>query len=106
MYHFRDQILSGNPQLFFVMNCDVCGDFPLLDMLEFHKAKGADGAHFTLLATEVNHEHLFIKSGAKSLMFYASNPNPVIVAIMCKTTMQSVRKMQVSSHNSIFSRQV
>jgi len=52
MYHFRDQILTGNPDLFFVMNADVCGDFPLQEMLEFHQA--VDSApHFTILGTEV-----------------------------------------------------
>ena len=53
MYHFRDQILSGSPELFFVMNCDVCGDFPLLDMLQFHRGRAENGSHFTILATEV-----------------------------------------------------
>ena len=52
MYHFRDQILSGDPELFFVMNSDVCGDFPLQDMLDFHRFIGPN-PHFTILATEV-----------------------------------------------------
>ena len=52
MYHFRDQILSGNPEAFFVMNCDVCGEFPFNEMLTFHRGKGS-GAHFTMLGTEV-----------------------------------------------------
>ncbi|MCL4132913.1 UNVERIFIED_CONTAM: hypothetical protein GTU68_051316, partial [Idotea baltica] len=37
IYHFRDQIKSGNPDAFFVLNGDVCGDFPLKEMLEFHR---------------------------------------------------------------------
>ena len=52
MYHFRDQILSGNPEAFFVMNCDACGEFPFNEMLTFHRGKGS-GAHFTMLGTEV-----------------------------------------------------
>nr|XP_027221212.1 mannose-1-phosphate guanyltransferase alpha-A-like [Penaeus vannamei] len=36
IYHFRDQISSGNPDAFFVLNGDVCGDFPLQEMLDFH----------------------------------------------------------------------
>jgi len=52
MYHFRDQILTGNPNLFFVMNADVCGDFPLQEMLEFHQSVDT-APHFTILATEV-----------------------------------------------------
>ncbi|KAK2176053.1 hypothetical protein NP493_690g02031 [Ridgeia piscesae] len=55
MYHFRDQILSGSPEAFFVMNCDVCGEFPLKEMLEFHQQKGT-GAHFTMLGTEATRQ--------------------------------------------------
>lgn len=54
MYHFRDQILTGNPDLFFVMNADVCGDFPLQEMLEFHQSMDT-APHFTILATEVRY---------------------------------------------------
>lgn len=36
MYHFRDQIRSGNPEAFFVLNGDVCTDFPLQEMFESH----------------------------------------------------------------------
>ena len=52
LYHFRDQILAGNPDYFFVMNADVCGDFPLKEMLEFHKSKPI-GTYCTVLGTEV-----------------------------------------------------
>ena len=52
MYHFRDQILTGNPELFFVINADVCGDFPLQEMLDFHRSVDSS-THFTILATEV-----------------------------------------------------
>nr|ACO15066.1 Mannose-1-phosphate guanyltransferase alpha-A [Caligus clemensi] len=36
IYHFRDQIRSGSPAGFFVFNGDVCADFPLRDLTEFH----------------------------------------------------------------------
>jgi len=55
MYHFRDQILTGNPDLFFVMNADVCGDFPLQDMLEFHLSIDTE-PHFTMLGTEATRQ--------------------------------------------------
>ena len=71
MYHFRDQILSGNPELFFVMNCDVCGDFPLFDMLEFHVGRGKNSSNFTILATEVfpwaSFSECFSSAGTSSL---------------------------------------
>ncbi|KAJ8929581.1 hypothetical protein NQ314_017718 [Rhamnusium bicolor] len=37
LYHFRDQIRYGNPDAFFVMNGDVCADFPLIELYNFHK---------------------------------------------------------------------
>ena len=52
LYHFRDQILAGSPDYFFVMNADVCGDFPLNEMLEFHKTKPKE-TYCTILGTEV-----------------------------------------------------
>jgi mannose-1-phosphate guanylyltransferase len=55
MYHFRDQILTGNPELFFVMNADVCGDFPLQEMLDFHLSIDTS-PHFTILATEATRQ--------------------------------------------------
>lgn len=39
MYHFRDQIRAGNPTAFFVLNGDVCADFPLQDLYEYHISK-------------------------------------------------------------------
>lgn len=40
IYHFRDQIRCGNTESFFVLNGDVCADFPLVEMLRFHQGKG------------------------------------------------------------------
>lgn len=42
MYHFRDQIRAGNPTAFFVLNGDVCADFPLEDLYNFHKSKNGE----------------------------------------------------------------
>lgn len=52
MYHFRDQILAGSPDYFFVMNADVCGDFPMVDMLKAHRS--VPQGYCTILGTEVN----------------------------------------------------
>lgn len=41
LYHFRDQIRIGNPDAFFVMNGDVCADFPLEELYKFHKEQPA-----------------------------------------------------------------
>ncbi|XP_075216156.1 GDP-mannose pyrophosphorylase A [Lycorma delicatula] len=55
MYHFRDQIRSGNPEAFFVLNGDVCADFPLEEMLTFHRSCG-EQALITVLATEATRQ--------------------------------------------------
>lgn len=36
LYHFRDEILRGNPQQFFVMHVDIACSFPLEEMLKAH----------------------------------------------------------------------
>ena len=53
MYHFRDQIRAGNPDYFFVMNGDVCADFPLHEILESHKESKA---LLTIMATEATRQ--------------------------------------------------
>ncbi|CAL4134090.1 unnamed protein product [Meganyctiphanes norvegica] len=55
IYHFRDQISSGNPDAFFVLNGDVCGDFPLQEMLEFH-TKLKDPSLLTIMGTEATRQ--------------------------------------------------
>lgn len=55
LYHFRDQILAGNPDYFFLMNADVCGDFPLVEMLDQHK-KSPTGICCTILCTEATRQ--------------------------------------------------
>ena len=52
-YHFRDQIRSGNPDAIFVMNGDVCSDFPLEAMLETHSVSKAT---LTIMTTEATRQ--------------------------------------------------
>lgn len=54
LHHFRDQIRAGSPDAFLVMNGDVCADFPLKQMLEFHSLKA--GAVATVLGTEATRQ--------------------------------------------------
>lgn len=49
IYHFRDQIKQGSPDGFFVMNSDVCCDFPLKKIINFHAGKPKEG--ITIVAT-------------------------------------------------------
>ncbi|KAB0399296.1 hypothetical protein E2I00_003114, partial [Balaenoptera physalus] len=51
LYHFRDQILAGGPEAFFVLNADVCSDFPLSTMLDVHRHQPHP---FLLLGTTAN----------------------------------------------------
>ncbi|XP_066947377.1 mannose-1-phosphate guanyltransferase alpha-A isoform X2 [Macrobrachium rosenbergii] len=55
IYHFRDQISSGNPDAFFVLNGDVCGDFPLKDILEFHTSLSTPSL-ITIMGTEATRQ--------------------------------------------------
>lgn len=59
IYHFRDQIVSGNPEAFFVMNADVSSAFPLTEMLSFQKEHGEPNS-FVLLATTVSSVELLL----------------------------------------------
>ncbi|PKK16887.1 hypothetical protein A306_00000097, partial [Columba livia] len=53
IYHFRDQILSGGAEAFFVLNADVCSEFPLQEMLEFWQGH-RDAHSFVILGTTAN----------------------------------------------------
>ncbi|XP_066467674.1 mannose-1-phosphate guanyltransferase alpha isoform X1 [Tiliqua scincoides] len=53
IYHFRDQILTGNPEAFFLLNADVCSEFPLKEMLDFHRQHGSPES-FLMLGTTAN----------------------------------------------------
>lgn len=51
LYHFRDAILKGKPDRFFVLNSDVCCSFPLSNMLNLFDTKDADAL---ILGTRVS----------------------------------------------------
>ena len=50
LYHFRDPILKGRPDRFFVLNADVCCSFPLEQMLRLFEEKDAEAV---ILGTRV-----------------------------------------------------
>ncbi|CAH8670093.1 unnamed protein product [Dicrocoelium dendriticum] len=79
IYQFRDQLLSGSPDLLFVMNGDVCCDLPLEGMLEFHASLGS-GDRFVVMATEATRQQS-MKFGCivenpetHEIMHYAEKP--------------------------------
>ena len=51
LYHFRDAILKGNPERFFVLNADICCSFPLNEMLKLFEEKDAEAI---ILGTRVS----------------------------------------------------
>jgi mannose-1-phosphate guanylyltransferase len=53
LYHFRDAILKGKPERFFVLNSDVCCSFPLEQMLQLFEEKDAEAV---ILGTRVSNE--------------------------------------------------
>ncbi|WPG98391.1 Hypothetical protein R9X50_00118100 [Acrodontium crateriforme] len=53
LYHFRDAILKGRPDRFFVLNADVCCSFPLQSMLRLFEEKDAEAV---ILGTRVPDE--------------------------------------------------
>lgn len=53
LYHFRDAILKGKPDRFFVLNSDVCCSFPLSNMLNLFDTKDADAL---ILGTRVSND--------------------------------------------------
>lgn len=53
LYHFRDAILKGRPDRFFVLNADVCCSFPLNEMLKLFEEKHAEAV---ILGTRVSNE--------------------------------------------------
>lgn len=55
VYHFRDKIRVGNPEAFFLINGDVCGDFELNEMLEFHKGLN-EKSLITIMTTEATRQ--------------------------------------------------
>ena len=53
LYHFRDAILKGRPDRFFVLNADVCCSFPLGEMLKLFEERDAEAV---ILGTRVSNE--------------------------------------------------
>ncbi len=53
LYHFRDAILKGRPERFFVLNADVCCSFPLGEMLKLFEEKDAEAV---ILGTRVSND--------------------------------------------------
>ncbi|GLH13562.1 hypothetical protein R5R35_002286 [Gryllus longicercus] len=87
IYHFRDQIRCGNPEAFFVMNGDVCADFPLVEMLNFHHQKG-DRALVTILSTEATRQQslhygcIVLDKDTSEIKHYVEKPSTFVSTLI------------------------
>jgi mannose-1-phosphate guanylyltransferase len=69
IYHFRDEILRGDPKSFFVIHADIACAFPLRGMLDAHsKHRGL----CTLLGTKVRMDQRAI-AGIRTALFSPTN---------------------------------
>ncbi|OCT63391.1 mannose-1-phosphate guanyltransferase alpha-B isoform X1 [Xenopus laevis] len=87
IYHFRDQILSGGPQAFFVMNADVCSEFPLVPMLDFHKQHGGSQSYVILGTTanrtqSLNYGCIVSNGDTQEVLHYVEKPGTFVSDII------------------------
>ncbi|KAI9308191.1 nucleotide-diphospho-sugar transferase [Cunninghamella echinulata] len=81
IYHFRDEILRGNPQQFFVMHVDIACAFPLNEMMNAHM--GHRGL-CTMLGTKVPREQatkygcLVANADSNEVLHYVEKPETFI----------------------------
>ncbi|KAH9836443.1 putative mannose-1-phosphate guanyltransferase [Teratosphaeria destructans] len=81
LYHFRDAILKGRPDRFFVLNADVCCSFPLESMLRLFEEKDAEAV---ILGTRVpkdaanNFGCIVSDSHTKRVLHYVEKPESYI----------------------------
>ncbi|CAA0828481.1 ADP-glucose pyrophosphorylase family protein [Striga hermonthica] len=81
LFYFRDQIMEDSPSHIFLLNCDVCCNFPLPKLLEAHKMYGGIG---TLLVIKVSAEsanqfgELVADSITKELLHYTEKPETFV----------------------------
>ncbi|XP_012273729.1 mannose-1-phosphate guanyltransferase alpha [Orussus abietinus] len=98
MYHFRDQIRAGSPEFFFIMNGDVCADFPLQELLESHRNKQP---LLTIMATEatrqqsVNYGCMVLGKNGE-VAHYVEKPSTIVSALInCGIYVTSLNIFQV-----------
>ena len=81
LYHFKDILLQGDPKYLFVLNCDVCSDCPLNEMLDFQMA--ANGLATMLIkqtGADVAKEHgqVVCDEQTGQVVHYAEKPETLV----------------------------
>lgn len=83
IYHFRDQIRAGDPDAFFVLNGDVCADFPLRELYDFHTSR-TTSAELTIMTTEatkqqsVHYGCLVMDATTGAVQHYVEKPSSYV----------------------------
>lgn len=81
IYYFRDLIMEDNPSHIFLLNFDICCNFPLSEMLDAHKSYGGMG---TLLVIKVSAEsanqfgELVADPTTKEVLHYTEKPETFV----------------------------
>lgn len=87
LFHFRDRILSGSPDGFFVLNGDVCAEFPMDMMLQFYEER-INEAIASVMATEatkqqsLNYGCLVEDKDNQSLLHFVEKPATYVSSII------------------------
>ena len=85
LHHFRDQIKAGNPDAVFVINGDVCADFPLNEMLDFHNQTKPT---LTLMTTEATRQQslgygcVVVDKNTHLMRHYVEKPSTYISSLV------------------------
>ncbi|XP_047520641.1 mannose-1-phosphate guanyltransferase alpha-A [Pieris napi] len=100
LYHFRDQVRAGNPTGFFLLNGDVCADFPLKKLWKFHDAK-PDGL-VTIMGTEATRQQsvyygcMVRETNTNAVTHYVEKPNSYVSTLInCGVYVCSLQVFQV-----------
>ncbi|XP_032523985.2 mannose-1-phosphate guanyltransferase alpha-A [Danaus plexippus] len=86
LYHFRDQIRAGNPTAFFLLNGDVCADFPLKELWTFHEKTSQ--SLITIMGTEATRQQsvhygcIVREPTSNSVTHYVEKPNSYISTLI------------------------
>ncbi|XP_072948413.1 mannose-1-phosphate guanylyltransferase regulatory subunit alpha-A isoform X2 [Epargyreus clarus] len=86
LYHFRDQIRAGNPTAFFLLNGDVCADFPLAELYSFHEERPQ--ALVTIMGTEATRQQsvhygcMVHDTNTKAVTHYVEKPNSYVSTLI------------------------
>ena len=83
LFHFRDQILRGQPDAVLVLHADICSQFPLGPLMDFHRSKRESGNLVTVMGTRVGKEWAgrfgcIVADGEGQVLHYVEKPESFI----------------------------